>query len=638
MKKKNYVAKPGEMTKIVCKKVTEDGLKPRKIDKDRKNCKANAIKTGNFKGYELKYWMRGLEIFQALGTYSIEQITQRISQKEEMQESKAVEKIVMLNLAKVPIRSILDRIYTLMQQKYTLQRQIADIETIEEIVDKTRDGIITKQQTRIETDEQGNQKEVKYDIAMKEQEIQNVLLDYKKQVNSIEDRKFENYLNVGLHILEMIGTLNLYMEDKKNDKQVAAIGLTAIINVATTITRNKVRSSYPDQVLKKERTAYNILRDLAENEEVNKEEKAKKEQEAIQLIEQANTQRMKIEVKMGGLNAVRTVSSAVILGMVSLRELHNEKQVNPALLSKILLDMGKMNTIIQNFSGTIIDVMNLKDKEIDLQELEEMVENILEQKRIKVDPLKERQTSFKKIEITDFKGGFYERKDEENKVIGYEHTLQIPEFVAEQGQLVLLTGKSGTGKSTFIRLLKRGDIHNKQCLKIDDEEMVDKLGSQMISYKTDSKMGIHTNVLKEFTGKETITELMPEEKEQVLEILRQVKLEDNAILQELASKNYEQFSTGQRKRLSFAKAMYNTRKLPSILVVDEPADNVEKELIEEQFEMIRDYTKKNNIITIMVTHRIEEAKKYADKQYEIDTDGVMKEVQIPKKEIEIEEK
>lgn len=128
-------------------------------------------------------------------------------------------------------------------------------------------------------------------------------------------------------------------------------------------------------------------------------------------------------------------------------------------------------------------------------------------------------------------------------------------------------------------------------------------------------------------GKDAISDLTEQEKERIQKILSDVGLNNEDILEQLASRNYNQFSTGQQKRLVFAQTLYRVDRQISVLLMDEPAGNVEKELIEEMFGMVKQYTKNNGIITILCTHRDDLVMKYMDKHYHLGEDGVVREIE-----------
>ena len=100
-------------------------------------------------------------------------------------------------------------------------------------------------------------------------------------------------------------------------------------------------------------------------------------------------------------------------------------------------------------------------------------------------------------------------------------------------------------------------------------------------------------------------------------------------------KTYEQFSTGQQKRLELAKVLFAIDDNSQVILLDETVSNVQKELGEGAFKLIDKYTKKGKPkIVIMVSHDIETASKYADKRYHINEEGTMIEMPVKRKTIE----
>ena len=198
-----------------------------------------------------------------------------------------------------------------------------------------------------------------------------------------------------------------------------------------------------------------------------------------------------------------------------------------------------------------------------------------------------------------------------------------------------MSGKSGIGKSTFLRLLKRGDIHNRGAIRIDQNQVVDKLGKHFIAIKANRDLGTYSNVLKELIGKETISNLEEEEMQRLQTVLQEVCLDREGILEELETKDYSQFSTGQKKRLVLAQMLYRTLERPSIILVDEAVGNVENELIDSQLKAITQVIRNINAMGIIVTHRVDLARRYVDKHYHIGEDGIMREMKQSEKEKDI---
>ena len=105
-------------------------------------------------------------------------------------------------------------------------------------------------------------------------------------------------------------------------------------------------------------------------------------------------------------------------------------------------------------------------------------------------------------------------------------------------------------------------------------------------------------------------------------------------LQELSTKDYSQFSTGEKKRLVLAQILYRASEKPSIILVDEPVGNVEDGLIDNQLNAITQVIKNVGSMGIIVTHRVDLASRYVDKHYHIGDDGVMREISKEEKNLE----
>ena len=160
------------------------------------------------------------------------------------------------------------------------------------------------------------------------------------------------------------------------------------------------------------------------------------------------------------------------------------------------------------------------------------------------------------------------------------------------------------------------------------------MGKQFIAIKTDKDLGTNGNVLKELIGKKSLSDINEEEMQKLQTVLKDVCLDEEGTLQELARKDYSQFSTGQRKRLVLAQMLYRASEKPSMILVDEPVGNVEDQLIDSQLKAITQVIKNIGAMGIIVTHRVDLASRYVDKHYHIENDGIMREIKKEEKNIE----
>ena len=273
-----------------------------------------------------------------------------------------------------------------------------------------------------------------------------------------------------------------------------------------------------------------------------------------------------------------------------------------------------------------------KERENDFKDIYINVEKIITQMEEKVYSLHGPTHSFDSMSINNLVGKFHPRKDYETGEIKYLVTIKVPEFSMKRGDVVLLSGESGVGKSTFLRLLKRGDYNNRDTIQLNTGEKVDNFGNEYISFRPSTKLGNEKSVLYEITGKDSISSLTKNERKNLLEILTKLSFPQKDLLEHLATKKFAEFSTGQQRRLALSKLFYRIEDGGSVIIVDEPVENVEEKLIKEQLQMIVNYAKQRNVMLIITTHRLDLAKDLATKRYNINKEGVLEQIPIKDKE------
>ena len=196
--------------------------------------------------------------------------------------------------------------------------------------------------------------------------------------------------------------------------------------------------------------------------------------------------------------------------------------------------------------------------------------------------------------------------------------------------MVLISRNKGSGKTSFLNLLRSGDINNRGCLILDGKEKVDNLGNQVLSSDVSMTLGNNSSLLFQITGKKHIDELSSEGEDSELSrlqnLINELGFEDPNILNKLSQLKYQDFSEGEKKSLKLLRLFYRISGKESIIILDEPIDNVEDKLIKKQFELVSKIAKRHNIAILMVTHRKNIARKVVDREYEIDNEtGVMQE-------------
>ena len=187
-------------------------------------------------------------------------------------------------------------------------------------------------------------------------------------------------------------------------------------------------------------------------------------------------------------------------------------------------------------------------------------------------------------------------KSYEDKEIFADVSLNIHDgFVA-------LMGESGTGKTTFLRLVSGLEKPDKGSVEVDGT-----LAFVFSNPNLFESVNVLKNVTCSMDGKKN------ENESQAKEILKKMGLEN-----ELMSKP-SKLSTGMAQRVSIARAVASNR---DIYLLDEPFRGLDEKTKSDVMEYLKEFMKEKTVI--MVTHDPEEAE-YFTKDIRLITDKNVKE-------------
>ncbi|KJS23216.1 MAG: ABC transporter [Clostridiaceae bacterium BRH_c20a] len=189
-----------------------------------------------------------------------------------------------------------------------------------------------------------------------------------------------------------------------------------------------------------------------------------------------------------------------------------------------------------------------------------------------------------------------------------EETINDFHLRINKGEIVSILGQSGSGKSTVLRLVAglempgSGSIIINNVVMVDDNNFVlpEKRGVGMVfqDYALFPHLTVEENVmfgLKKIDRKA--------KKVRVGEVLALVNLKE-------FSKRYPyELSGGQQQRAALARAL---APQPSLLLLDEPFSNLDKDLQLKIREELKGILKATGITAIFVTHDQSDAKALAD--------------------------
>ena len=176
-----------------------------------------------------------------------------------------------------------------------------------------------------------------------------------------------------------------------------------------------------------------------------------------------------------------------------------------------------------------------------------------------------------------------------------------------KGDVVVIIGPSGGGKSTFIRCLNLLEQPTAGKIYFEGEDITVK-GFDVNKHR--QKVGMvfqQFNLFNNLTVLENITisltkvkkQSEEESKEKALKLLKRVGLEDKA------NAYPSQISGGQKQRIAIVRALAME---PDVLLFDEPTSALDREMVGEVLQVISDLAR-DGITMVVVTHEMGFARK-----------------------------
>ena len=197
-----------------------------------------------------------------------------------------------------------------------------------------------------------------------------------------------------------------------------------------------------------------------------------------------------------------------------------------------------------------------------------------------------------------------------------KYVLKDINFTAEEGQLIYVIGKVGTGKSSLLKTF--------YCeLDIDNCDTATVLGRDLTTIRRKEipalrkEMGIifqdfqllhDRSVFKnlEFVLKATDWKDKNDIRSRIEEVLQQVGMESK-----IENMPHE-LSGGEQQRISIARALLNN---PKVILADEPTGNLDQETADNIFELLKSISEQGTTV-IVTTHNMALLDKFPGIVYE----------------------
>ena len=177
------------------------------------------------------------------------------------------------------------------------------------------------------------------------------------------------------------------------------------------------------------------------------------------------------------------------------------------------------------------------------------------------------------------------------------NALNNTNFEIEKGELVVIVGPSGAGKTTTLNILGGMDTATSGKVLVDNKEITRLTNKQLITYRRNDIGFVFQfyNLVQNLTAKENVelaTQLCPDALN-VDEILNKVGLENR-------KDNFpSQLSGGEQQRVAIARAI---AKNPKLLLCDEPTGALDYKTGKSILKLLQNMARKENMTVIIITH------------------------------------
>ena len=212
------------------------------------------------------------------------------------------------------------------------------------------------------------------------------------------------------------------------------------------------------------------------------------------------------------------------------------------------------------------------------------------------------------------------------KSFGYNHVLKGIDIEIEEGEVVVVVGSSGSGKSTFLRCLNLLEEPTSGEITIDGVEITDKKVDLNMLRREVGMVFQQFNLFPNYNVIDNI-KLAPKKLRKTSDQAATKKakeLLDSVGLLNKAKEFPVNLSGGQKQRVAIARALAME---PKIMLFDEPTSALDPEMIGEVLDVIRNVAKKG-MTMVIVTHEMKFAREVGTRMIFLDK-GVIIEDGMP---------
>ena len=208
--------------------------------------------------------------------------------------------------------------------------------------------------------------------------------------------------------------------------------------------------------------------------------------------------------------------------------------------------------------------------------------------------------------MNDTPGAVVLRSEHLGRRVGELWIVHDISLAVRRGELLGVVGPSGSGKSSFLRLLNRLDEPTDGTVFLEDQDY-----RQVPPRELRRRVGMVTQRPFLFPG--TVASNLrfgPEQRGETLPDAEVTSLLERVGLPGFATRDVVNLSGGEQQRVSLARALANQ---PEVLLLDEPTSALDEDAKAGVEELIGNLVRENSFTFVIVTHDREQARRLCDR-------------------------